>query len=871
MRKLFIAILILIGILSMSVLAYAQEVNVTIDGVHVVFLDQEPVVVDGRTLVPVRGVFEQLGFYVDWDNYARAAILSRTDFEVIITIDSDIFTTNGASHNLEVPAQSIGGRTMLPIRAVLESVGYDVGWDNETRAVLVNTTPQITAIANIPIPDNLTVRMISAGHDHATAILSDNSLWVWGSNSNGALGGGTGMRQHRPMRLMQNVSFVAAGYNFTTAIRTDGTLWAWGANSRGQLGDGTTVDRHSPVQIMDDVIYVSAGNTHAVAIRRDGTLWGWGSSNWGQLGDGISEGSHSPVMIMENVIDVVAGDTFTAVIRSDNSLWAWGGTRSTGDIWTGLNDFYGNEIIAQIHHQPIKLLDDAVSVSGGSRSLFAVRENGYFWSTGEITVHARRGLAADADFSELKYGVSNVSIRQQHAIALRDDGTVWTWGNNNVGQRGDGTIETAATRNFDPSMVLDDVIAVSAGRIFSMAIRSDGSLWTWGGNHNGQLGDDTIIGKTTPTMVIPFTPFTPQTGVAEVSAASHHTMAIMQDGTLWAWGFNNTGQFGNGTTTNRDTPAQVSEGGSWFGISAGSSHAAAIRGSDNGTLWAWGGNTHGQLGDNTNLGAAWPVAVGESMIFGGILIEPGREVRSWSKVAVGGGHTMAIQDNGALWAMGANVDGQLGDGTTRERNWPVQIGQYSWKYVAANTFHTAAIREDGTLWTWGRNSHGQLGNGTETASYQPIQVGTDNNWVSVSLGSNHTVAIKSDGSLWAWGSNARGQLGDGTMTNSSLPVRIGTDSNWASVSAGGSHTVAIRTDGSFWAWGSNSAGQLGDGTSTNRYAPIRVLENIRTASAGFNNTFVIRTDGTLWGFGDNGFAQLGDGTHTRRYEPVQII
>ncbi|MCL1862478.1 MAG: hypothetical protein FWF78_02810 [Defluviitaleaceae bacterium] len=711
----------------------------------------------------------------------------------------------------------------------------------------VVTIHAIEASAEPQALENLTVRMISAGHDHATAIMSDDSLWVWGNH------------QHRPVRVMEGVSFVAAGYDFTMAIRDDATLWAWGANSRGQLGNGTTESQHSPVQILDDVVYVSSGNTHAMAIRSDGTLWGWGANNWGKLGDGTTETRLVPVQIMDNVTAVVAGFGTTAALLKDGSLWAWGSGGGSSNIFALQSSF--------TRYTPELLVDNVISISGGSRTLFAQLADGSTWSAGELRHHNRPGVAAGADFSELEYGVTNVSVRQQHAIALREDGTVWTWGNNNAGQRGDGTRDGVREGNIAPSQVLDDVVAVSAGRIFSMALRSDGSLWAWGSNSRGQLGDDTTVDRIVPTRIIPFTPQTPQGGVAAVSAASHHTMAILEDGSLWAWGFNNTGQFGNGTTTNRSEPVQVGQITAWKTISAGTSHSAGIRGTG---LWAWGANNHGELGDGTTRGVAWPVAVGEQMIFGGIYVPQGHEVGRWSKVAVGGGHTVAIREDGSLWTMGANGDGQLGDNTTDSRTRPVQIGEHKWKYIAANNFHTAAVREDGTLWTWGRNSHGQLGDGTIDNRHAPVQVGTDDNWVSVALGSNHTVAIRSDGSLWAWGSNSRGQLGDDTTDDRHLPIRVGTDNNWSSVSAGASHTVAIRTDSTLWGWGSN-AGQLGTGTNANHHSPVLILENARAVSAGFNNTFVIKTDGSLWGFGDNGFSQLGDGTTTRRYEPIQII
>ena len=185
--------------------------------------------------------------------------------------------------------------------------------------------------------------------------------------------------------------------------------------------------------------------------------------------------------------------------------------------------------------------------------------------------------------------------------------------------------------------------------------------------------------------------------------------------------------------------------------------------------------------------------------------------------------TLAIMEDGTLWGWGNNADGQLGDGTTTDQSLPVRIGTaMNWASVSVGNAHTVAIRTDGSLWAWGDNGSGRLGDGTTTGRATPIRIGTATDWASVSAGGQHTVAIRTDGTLWAWGWNGWGQLGDSSWDTRWSPVQIGTATDWASVSAGHNHSTAIRTGGLLWAWGNNGQGRLGDGTTSTRWSPVPV-------------------------------------------------
>ena len=261
-----------------------------------------------------------------------------------------------------------------------------------------------------------------------------------------------------------------------------------------------------------------------------------------------------------------------------------------------------------------------------------------------------------------------------------------------------------------------------------------------------------------------------------------------------AWGSEGT-PLGDGYAGNRLSPIPIGTASNWSAVAAGSSYTVATR--SDGTLWSCGQNPHGQLGDNTVNDHAAATQVGALANWASVAVGGN----------FAADHTAAVKSDHTLWTWGFNQDGELGDGTQIERHGPVQVGADNhWSTVAAGAAHTVALKTDGTLWVWGNNFYGQLGDGTQTQRLSPVQVGTDTNWVTVSTGQVFTTAIKSDGTLWAWGRNNSGQLGDGSVTDRHAPVQIGTDTDWVSVSAGYEYTGAVKSDGTLWAWGANAAG-----------------------------------------------------------------
>jgi alpha-tubulin suppressor-like RCC1 family protein len=407
------------------------------------------------------------------------------------------------------------------------------------------------------------------------------------------------------------------------------------------------------------------------------------------------------------------------------------------------------------------------------------------------------------------------------------------------------------------------------------------TLFAWGLNTSGQLGDITTANKSSPIPV-------PSGSWAAVSTYGNHTLALKPNGTLWAWGDNSFGQLGTGTIINRSSPVQIGTS-SWSAIGTGAFHSLAIRADFIGqTLYAWGLNSSGQVGDSTIINRSSPVLVSGNIF----------------RMCAGGlSHSAAIRNDGRLFVFGGNSVGQLGDGTIINRSAPVTIGLSSWTSIGLGNQHTGAVTRlgsptvetGGNLFMWGANSSGQLGDSTIINKSSPVQIGAGF-WWTVDGGQDYTVARTSGSRIFAWGSNASGELGLNDTVNRSSPVQIGSLPVWTDIVASGNHssaggfTLALHYDGSKWAWGRNTTGEFADGTTgSTRSSPVQVgtaewqpvtipilfpdltKDKRRVTDAGSSHAVGIRgVASTLFGWGSGGGGVLGDGTGTNRGSPVLI-
>ena len=744
------------------------------------------------------------------------------------------------------------------------------------------------------------------------AIKTDGSLWSWGINNAGQLGDGTVVSRSSPVQVgtMTNWSLVSTGGGSATmAIKTDGTLWSWGFNASGQLGLGDTANRSSPVQVgtLTGWSNISSGFSGAVAaIRTNGTLWTWGVGTNGQLGrnDQISRSSPVQVGVDTNWASVVVGQSHTMAVRTNGTLWTWGintlgqlgsnnvtarsspvqvGTLTTWStaanaISTWINTSYAlttsgilwswgeNSNNGQVGDKSIINRSSPVQVgtlswsmiSAGNTHVGGISSGGiYAWGlnlAGQLgqnnTIALNSTIFSPVRVGRENYWTNNISAGFSHTLAVTTAGTLFAWGNNASGEVGDNTVVTVWSPTQIGASTNWTSVAGMKGMAASFAINSLGGLWAWGVNTTGQLGDNTTISRSSPVQI----------GAnvwSKVETGSSHTMAIRTDGTLWAWGLNSLAQLGLGDIASRSSPVQVGTLGGWIDATGGGSHTIAVR--SNGTLWGWGSNSTGQLGIDLYFVTGQVGALSD-----------------WNSANSNaeGNFVIAKKNDGSIWSWGLNNSGMLGLGDTASRSSPVQIGTLTdWSIAITGSSHVLAIKTNGTIWSWGNNGNGQLGQSISTAINRssPVQIGTDSNWGSVHTTAITSFGIKTNGTLWGWGFNTFGQIGDGTTADKSSPVQIGTNSNWSKVVGGTSHTIALTTDGRLFSWGAGDLGVLGLNDVINRSSPVQIgtSTNWYDIASGADFVIALTNNGNLWGWGANSSLVIST-TAANRSSPVQI-
>jgi alpha-tubulin suppressor-like RCC1 family protein len=803
-------------------------------------------------------------------------------------------TGDNTSNFVSSPVQTIAGGTNWssvsagPFTSLaLKTDGTLWLWGREYAGILGNNSVFRVSSPIQTVAGGTNWKQVSSGSVN-TAVKTDGTLWLWGNGRSGALGTGNIVNRSSPVQTISsgtNWKQVSASTYFgTAAIKTDGTLWLWGRGISGELGNNSSADRSSPVQTVaggTNWKQVSAGYLFTGAVKTDGTLWMWGLNNKSQLGDNTRITRLSPIQTAiggTSWSQVCTGRIFntggirlganTLALKEDGSLWGWGNNRY-GNLGiyctvTGCADvgkqLVSKETLLEVYPNLVPQSKRPGLWMWGSSNFGQLGNNSTINQYSPVQT-----IAGGTNWKQVSLGIS-------HSSAIKTDGTLWTWGQGSCGALGNNSLidQSSPVQTISGG---NDWKQVSLGRWHSSAIKTDGTLWLWGGRGTwGALGNNNLIFQSSPVQTI-----SGGTNWKQVSLGGDHSSAIKTDGTLWLWGRGVCGILGNNSDIDLSSPVQTISGGNdWKQVSLSSNHSSAIK--TDGTLWLWGLCTEGQLGNGVQLvtNVCEPSQLQSNNWK--LCIQPENDIVDFDAK---NNRSSAIKTDGTLWLWGDGLAGQLGNNSTSNRSSPVQTvsGGTNWKQVSLGDFHFAAIKTDGTLWLWGNGLWGTLGINSSASQSSPVQtISSGTNWKQVSLGCDHSSAIKTDGTLWLWGFGSSGKLGNNSIINQSSPVQtVSGGTNWKQVSLGGGHSSAIKTDGTLWLWGRGSVGNLGTNTTISQSSPVQTIsggtnwKQVSLGGAGGDHSSAIKTDGTLWMWGNGSAGRLGNNSAANQSSPVQTI
>ncbi len=697
---------------------------------------------------------------------------------------------------------------------------------------------------------------VSAGLYHSCSVRSGGIVDCWGYNQYGELGDGTTTTRSAPTRVSGGLVFasVTSGGYHSCALTSTGAAHCWGLNGNGQLGDGTTTNKTVPTAVTGGLIFSSlaAGDFFTCGRTTGGQIYCWGGNGVGQLGNNTTTQSTSPVreaLALSTWTSVTVGARHACGLTSGNAIYCWGlndrGQLANGGTTNSSSPSYvGSGYIAVAgggYHS-------CALVSGGTAYCWGRNDAGQLGNTSFTDALGPSPVSGGLAFASLTGG------RYQTCGLVGN--TAYCWGNNFDGQVGDAS---TALRNAPVAVsTATTFTSVSTGGFHSCGVAvTTGNSYCWGWNGFGQVGDATALDGVAPVPV----PGVPQTATI-VTTGHEHTCALITGGTVYCWGQNSSGQLGDGTYIDRTNAASVSSFADFQTISGGADHSCGLRAGN--LIYCWGDGSFGQLGNGTTTSTSTPTLVGG----------PG----GYATVSTGDDHTCALTTTGVAYCWGTNPDGRVGNNTTLQQDSPVPVsGGLTFSKISAGGMLSCGVTTAGAAYCWGDNSSGGLGNSSTINSSVPVRVSGTQVWSAVSAGLDYACGLTTSNTVYCWGNNADGELGIGSSSSSNVPALVSGGFTWKAISASRNGTACGITSANLaYCWGINFTGQVGDGTYTYRNIPTQVLavSNFQAIQAGDVHSCGVSgvaTSGGVFCWGNNERGELGYGPITIRTTPVAVV
>ena len=714
------------------------------------------------------------------------------DFSAAVTVSGDLYTWGmndrgqlglGDKGNRNTPRKVSGISNVISVSlgdsfgAAVTASGDVYTWGDNYNGQLGLGDEGFGSERTTPtkVPGLTNVVDISLGAGHCAAITANGDLYTWGSRMGLGLGGNYDRTSPTKVPGLSNVATVSLGLNRSAAITVDGDLYTWGHAYNGALGLGIdrniTIETPTKVPGLSNVNAVSMGRQHCAAITANGDLYTWGDNSSFMLGLGDRTNRTTPTRVpgLSNVVAIGLEESHSAAITANGDLYIWG-SNNANQLGLGVVDTDGRYYHIQETPTKVPGLPNAVSVCLGPKHSAAITANGdlYIWGAGSsgqlglgdntsrnsptiVTVINSNTVTPATPHSQFSGdmgkagGFPTFSMGGAHSAAISSNGDLYTWGWNNDGQLGHGDKELRRSLSKVPG--LSNVIAVSMGGFYEL-------------DYSGHITSLTV------------TPL----GIA-------HSAAITANGDLYTWGNNTSGQLGHGDNSTRTTPAKVTVLPNVAAVSLGGAHSAAI--TANGDLYTWGNNDFGQLGLGDDVNRTRPT---KTQGLSGVVA-----------VCLGETHSAAITANGDLFTWGDNNYGELGLGDNTSRRTPTKIpGLSNVIAISMGAFNSAAITANGDLYTWGANRDGLLGHGDASDRSIPTNVTGLSNVAAVGLGDERSAAITATGEMYFWGDRAN-----------QLPTKIEWLTNATAVSFGSRHIAVLSANGDLFTWGDSYYGQTG--------------------------------------------------------------